>query len=250
MSQEERDSNCQAFEDLDHDSDQSYEPFIPEYCFPEIYRGSAFQGQMMLLSAATQYGCWCDISNDLRRHSHEPPVNELDQACKTLHHNYNCISKDHFGCDPRSLDTEKNEYVLPLVIFAPSVNIGEICSDANVNNPCGRDTCIVEAEFLRTTYAPVYNGDEKWLNMWEDNRYKHEMIGGDFNFYRDCSVDRPSVNNGGNGGGAGGNGEKNPRPTEFKPLPNECCGSLPSRNEFSPSFHVCCDGNVEDLGTC
>jgi len=204
-------------------------------------------------SMAIQYGCWCDISNDLKRHSHEPPVNELDAACKILHYNYNCITKDHFGCDPRTLDTDKNEYVLPLVIFAPSADIHQLCSDANKNNPCGRDTCIAEAAFLRTTYAPVYNNDEHWIQMWNDNRYKHEMIGGYFNFYRDCSVDRPIVSSNGNtgngSGGKGANSANNSRPIEFKPLPNECCGTVPSRTEFSPSFHVCCDGNIEGLGT-
>lgn len=258
MSSAERQAECEPFEAMD-----SEKSVFPDYC--KGFRGTAFQGQMMLLSAVTQYGygCWCDISNDLRRHSHEPPVNELDSACKTLHHNYNCISSDHFGCDPRTLDASQNEYSLPLAIFAPNADIGQICQNANQNNPCGRDTCLVEASFLKLTYAPIYKGEQYWINMWNDNTYRHEMIGGNFNFYRDCSVAAPTVppsfggNGGGNGGGiggggngGGGNGGNNLQPPGFTPLPNQCCGSYPNRKEFSPSFHNCCVGNVESLGSC
>ena len=33
----------------------------PPFCDPK-FKGTAFDGQMMLISAADSYGCWCDIA--------------------------------------------------------------------------------------------------------------------------------------------------------------------------------------------
>ena len=50
---------CAAFK-----QGRSYVPETPDFCpgAPKNYQGTAFDDQIMLISAADSYGCWCDIA--------------------------------------------------------------------------------------------------------------------------------------------------------------------------------------------
>jgi len=194
---------------------------------------------MLLTARGSQYGCWCDITNNLSRSSTEPPVNQLDAECKSLHHNYNCIQIDDPNCDGRTLG--ESDYAVSLSVLSSSVNIETQCALDN-SNTCGERTCIAEAYFLRQTYAPVFANDVNWINMWNDVTYQHSSIGGQF----DYSACRAAQSGGPNGGcGPNGCGARNVGLSS-----KQCCGDYPQRIEYSADRQMCCDGLIESIGTC
>jgi len=221
-------------------------------------RGSVFSGNMQLMSKAQNYGCWCDILNGLIKKSHGKAVNALDEACKQLHHNYNCINIEN-DCNPRTLDSSKSDYEVPILIFVPSFDIKSLCAAANENNGCGEDTCIAEGTFLRDTFAPLFRGDSEWTSMWNDENYQHVESGGLFDYELECEGldfrsfsyedsygdDAYDTSNTSSFVATNGNGH------EYSPQQQkECCGVYPNKQEYWTNLKMCCDGKIESPGYC
>ena len=215
----------------------------PEVCTGTT-RGTVFDGQMMIIAAASQYGCWCDIANSLRKRTNGEPVNDLDTACMDLHHGYNCITIDDGSCDPRTLDAALGEYSLPLSALSPLVDYFTACASANPGNTCGYNTCVVEANFLRITMTPVFTGDQDWIDMWNDNTLVHAPEG-TFDYEGTCGV---TTGNTGNGDGCGPNGCG---PGSIGAGPTKtCCGQYPYRQAYFTDRAQCCDDVISPLGNC
>jgi len=213
---------------------------LPKECIG-FERGDALDGQLMLFSKARNYGCWCDLEDAQRRKSRGQPVNALDQACMDLHHGYNCIQIDMPACNPRVLNAT-DDYVLPLTSVSPVLDPKDECQNYNPGNTCGFRTCQVEAQFLRVTYQPVFQGSQDWLDMWNDNSNVHQSDGGQFDFDAQCM---PT--------GSGGSPCNDPNGCGTPPLPQgnkQCCGQYPLRNSYYTGRAQCCSNVISPLGTC
>jgi len=195
-------------------------------------RGTVLDGQLALFTSAGNYGCWCDLENALRRKSKGQPVNALDQACMDLHHGYNCITVDDEFCNARDLDSTLGEYFLPLTAISPIKNFETECANANPGNTCGYRTCLVEAQFLITTYQPVFSGDQNWLDMWNDVSLVHQPEGA-FDFQGTCD-----------------NGTTPPPCGPLGCGDKQCCGNYPYRKAFYTNKMQCCNDKISPLGTC
>jgi len=199
---------------------------------PSPFKGTALDGQLVLFTNAGSYGCWCDLENAFRKKSKGQPVNALDQACMDLHHGYNCITIDDEFCNPRDLDATLGEYALPLTAISPIKDFQAECQQANQGNTCGYRTCLVEAQFLITTYQPVFSGDQSWLDMWNDVSNVHQPDG-TFDFQGTCfdgNMAPPC--------GPLGCGDK------------VCCGNYPYRKAYYNNKMQCCNDKISPLGTC
>jgi len=224
----------------------------PPWCDKNQPRGTALDDQLELLSAAGSYGCWCDLTNSLHLASNGSPVNALDEACKNLHHGYNCAAIDDPSCNGRTLDASKGEYVLPLKAVSPLVDPTVECANANPGNTCGYNTCVLEANFLRITYAPVFAGDQAWIDMWNDVSLVHSPDGG-FDFEGTCNAQGNGNGNGNsnNNNNNNSNGNSGTGPT---PIPGfdvkACCGPYPNRHVYFTSRAQCCNDVISPFGTC
>ena len=246
MTEEQRIQWCDekywTFKKLDNDGNEITVVERPKECDAYI-RGDALEAQLMLFSGARNYGCWCDLDNALRRKSRGQPVNALDQACLDLHHGYNCIQIDMPNCNPRILNAT-DDYVLPLTSISPILDPRDECQTYNSGNTCGFRTCQVEAHFLRTTYQPVFTGDQDWLDMWNDNGIVHTYDGGQFDFDAQCM---PS------GGSANGQPCSDPNGCGVVAPPQgdkQCCGQYPLRNSYYTGRAQCCNNVISPVGTC
>ena len=221
MSDAEVEIECNAFKVGD-----KYVKETPDFC-PGIptTRGTAFDGQMMLISSADSYGCWCDMANGLRTGGGRP-TNELDAACRDLHRSYNCITHDDPTCLPRTLDASLGEYNLPLSVTSPLTTPQAQCAIYNPPDSCGYRTCVVEAQFLRTTVSPVYAGDVEWLDMWNDNDLAHSPQGQFDN--AQCFTQNNVMNYG----------------------DKQCCGEYPHRFPYYTNKAQCCNEVNSPLGSC
>lgn len=243
------------------DEEKKYENFVQNG-----YRSGEYDAQLMLLGLAENYGCWCDLGDNLRRPSHGQPANALDHACMDLHHGYNCISIDYPECDPRILDSALNEYILPLSVLSPQVDVNTVCEQYNQGNICGELTCKVEGQFLSDTYSPVYQEDQDWWNMWHETSLLHLENGGRFDFEANCM--EPVVIGGASNGGSsvdqiGGaskgvsNGfapvsqlSSSSVKTPFGTGEKLCCGVYPLRNSYFTDRAQCCNDLISPIGTC
>ena len=191
--------------------------------------GAILDGIIGTLLTFDKYGCWCDFPGNMDIKSRSEPVNDLDSACKVLHNNYECISMDH-TCDPRSLT--EDDYAIPLSALSPfdTSDVFTSCSNANTNS-CGRDTCIAEINFFKTTLSPIYMGDADWNAMWADTTNMHSPDG-TFDYSTQCMASGP------------------PRTPTENTSSLACCGSYPFRTPFNTGRSVCCGENLEAIGSC
>jgi len=233
MSNKDIKKQCLAFKTYagKRDKKGTYVKETPDFCpgsQKRATKGTVLDGQMMLISAADNYGCWCDIENGLKVGA-GAPVNALDSACRDLHRNYDCMTLDDPTCLPRELDASIEEYNVPISALSPLKNPEDECADHNdpISNPCAYKTCLVEAHFLRTAVTPVYAGDLDWINMWNDNSKQHAPAGW-FN-----PVANQCLNN-------------NPPTAKDR----ECCGEHPSRFPYNTYRAQCCNGEISPLGSC
>jgi len=206
-------------------------------CSPDGYnsaeRGQVFDDTFGLTSVIAQYGCWCDISNQLRRRGGKGPVNKLDSACKALFHAYNCIERDDHTCFPRDLNA--TDYNIPVGIWFASTNIRQRCNQFNPPNSCAAKTCMVEGFFMQKTWQQDYE------NEWFDTSIQHRPDGS-FNYQQQCQGNTPTP--------------CNPAIQECGPNPDhgnghtECCGQLPERTEYNTGHRQCCSNQLVPVNTC
>ena len=218
----------------------------PNICLIGL-RGTFFTGQMVMFSSASNYGCWCDIGNDLRRGSNGDPVNELDTACRDLHHNYNCITIEDPTCNPRTLDAGAGEYQVPINALSPLSTVEDACAASNQIDSCAYNTCVSEAYFLRQTVTPIYAGDQTWTEMWSDEEFIHTPDG-QFDYADRCGVEPTGV-----AGGFSFDLQQNPcGPGGCSVNINrkQCCGDFPRKTAYNPIIAMCCSDVVSSIGTC
>jgi len=234
MTVQQKIEECNKFKDKNGD----YVKETPELCLG--LKGTAFDGQMLLLSAASRYGCWCDLENSLKRSSNGDPVNNLDNACRDLHHNYNCITIEDASCNPRTLDASAGEYNLPISALSPLMTVEGACASSNAVDSCAYNTCVAEAYFLRQTVAPVYAGNSDWINMWNDGTVQHAPDGS-FDYAGSCGVSSGGVSGSCPPEGCGGDPDFHDK---------QCCGAFPAKVAFFTHRAMCCSDVVSPLGTC
>jgi len=238
-------SQCESFKA----EDGEFIKGTPNICLIGL-RGTFFTGQM--ITAAANYGCWCDIENSLKRPSYGDPVNELDVACRDLHHNYNCITIEDNSCNPRTLDAGAGEYTLPISALSPFLAVENACAASNREGSCAYNTCVSEAYFLRQTVSPIYLGDQYWTKMWSDKEFIHSPDG-DFDYAGECGgvtgvpvefsgSKQHKVDMQRNPCGPGGCSVNINR--------KQCCGDFPKRIAYSPILMMCCSDVVSPLGSC
>lgn len=111
------------------------------------------------------YGCWCNFDPNVKRHGH--PVDKYDQACKTLHENYECIQMDakardlSNGCD--LVNTDYNSALGNGGLSGLTIDrLTSECHEAN-ENFCEARLCIVEGyfmqEFIKIAFQDFYFPD-------------------------------------------------------------------------------------------
>jgi len=226
---------CKKFQD----EAGNYVDGTPDVCLG--IRGTAFDGQMLLFSSATpKYGCWCDLENSLKRASNGDPVNDLDRACRDLHHNYNCITIEDPSCNPRTLDASVGEYNLPISALSSLTTAENACAANNLVDSCAYNTCVAEAYFLRETVRPVYAGNDDWISMWNDATNQHSPEG-TFDFADRCGVSSEGSDKQCPPEGCGG-------PSDYHA--KQCCGPFPNKVAFFTHRAMCCSDVVSPLGTC
>jgi len=93
-----------------------------------------------------EYGCWCYFDGDYMKGRGEP-VDDFDNLCRQLHHNYVCASMD--------AEAEKDLLCLPweadyqvFSFYSYSMDIEMECIDKNPNNECNQRACIIEMTFV------------------------------------------------------------------------------------------------------
>ena len=235
MTVEEKMAECEKF----RAENGEFVAGTPEICLG--LKGTAFDGQMLMLSAAVSYGCWCDLGNQLKRSSNGDPVNDLDSACRDLHHNYNCIKIEDPTCNPRTLNAAAGEYSLPISALSPLVTVEAQCAGYNIGDSCAYNTCVAEAYFLRQTVAPVYAGNLDWTIMWNNSTLQHSPEGS-FDYEGTCGVST--------GGVSGSCPPEGCNPPSSDIHEKQCCGAFPTKVAFFTHRAMCCNDVVSPLGTC
>lgn len=139
------------------------------------------------------YGCWCNFQTES---SWSPSsinglaikhkaVNQVDNLCKQLHNNYDCLNLQ--GCKSNSYGhISQMSYILDDQGLAAETysEISYACNHLTVNK-CQKDLCISESTFIA-------NLVQMYLTKIPINKdYRHAMFG--FNLKRECSVAKQST---------------------------------------------------------
>lgn len=113
-------------------------------------RGFAQRSAMVLtivdMLELLEYGCWCYFDGDYTKGRGEP-VDNFDDLCKQLHHNYDCAAMDaeseaDFDCLPWEADYQVFSF------YSYSMDIEMECTSKNRNNKCNQRSCIIEMTFV------------------------------------------------------------------------------------------------------
>lgn len=125
------------------------------------------------------YGCWCNFENF--RAGRREPVDFIDEQCKALHDNYECINRANVGtgCSAEQ-DVYNDNAITSFISLAAfqdargdSVKAAQYvdqfltrCENLNAGNNCLIDACKAESYFI---YKIVF----KIFEVTEDNSNRH-----------------------------------------------------------------------------
>jgi len=192
-------------------------------CGGKTVRGANLFRPNILLNQISKYGCWCDFDTKMTTHGGPSTVNFVDEQCRQLFMNYNCIRSSNASCNAR----ESENYKMPVSVNMINADIKSLCQAAN-SDECSAATCTADATFLK---AIMNFSDPTVFNMMSDPSFKHWEKGGDFDWYNNCPGDcywdgsclSPEL---------------------------DCCGELPNMEQFNALNGQCCDGAITPFGTC
>jgi len=176
------------------------------------------------------YGCWCNFENNgVRGIRKGLPVDNFDQACKTLHEGYECINMDtNFQCDLKNtvyksavgggstspMNLDRLQFECEKSNKAANEKDQQFAADGS-SLDCKIKLCKVEGWFIQTIFKIVYR------EMVFPNRPKYAMAFGNFGREEVCKL------------------PKNPGPTT-----RACCGDYPIRFPYRDTNRGCCQGKT------
>jgi hypothetical protein len=180
-----------------------------------------------LAASINGYACWCFFDGEHRGKAKGSPLDDFDNACRTLNWGYTCATHDNGEtCIPW-----ESVYNAPTI--SPndfSQDFGVLCGNLNPVDQCAEHTCIVESIFIRTINSLVNQQAQT-----PDEDYKHTNAG--FSHVDSC----PGFSVGGAlFQGCCGDYENSRKP--FNKGPNDerkCCNG----NTFLDAIFTCCGGS-------
>ena len=98
------------------------------------------------------YGCWCYM-DDFHGLGRGQPVDKVDEECRVLHNNYECLILETSTASPDSCDEnpwnvgynlEASTELLFSVIQRNEEKVINFCKEFNPNDICAQNVCIVE----------------------------------------------------------------------------------------------------------
>jgi hypothetical protein len=187
------------------------------------------------------YGCWC-FFDEKHGQGKGSPVNDIDGACKTAAHGYDCAILDAAAAgEPECIPWEIN------YVGGSGQGPANLVANCDANNngadqECARAACKVEGHFVTTFFNQFVSIGGSPI----DTEYQHANPLATFDHLTDCVV------------GEGVNDRnreccgQQPNRYPFKPftgLPNEkeCC----SETVFPTGSQQCCDDGIPRfIGSC
>jgi len=94
------------------------------------------------------YGCFCRFGSTWRK-SHGQPVNDIDEACRSLYHCYKCAGIDSLNDGGEVCDPSETEYTVPMVKDIDEHGTYAACSEINTMDPCQIRTCCCDINFAK-----------------------------------------------------------------------------------------------------
>jgi len=190
------------------------------------FKDSNYQTQQ--IEMLNNYGCWCYFYDN-----HGPgrgePQDEIDRACKALHHGYECMiidgQEEGESCgQPWDVSYER--------VIPTGKTFEEVMEECRTNNngKCEQRACMIETKFIQEI------SDLYWWREIEPKPELHHSNGFDPNV--SCIP-----------------------PQGLPPSPVNCCGDYPSRfayktlngdrgccngRTYMTLFNQCCEGEVKD----
>jgi hypothetical protein len=177
---------------------------------------------------ASGYGCWCFFGDQhLARNAKGAPADRMDELCKQLHNNYECLLQDFEQLGLGECYGWQEDHAINFLQTATTTDqqLVDGCTSQNSASVCKTNACIIEAAFVRDfgilmdggDFTPLSRGFHYRMNadgQLEENP-NHEF------FRQDNCYGVP--------------GRDNPAP--------RCCGSFPNRLVFNANIRGCCNEN-------
>merc|ERR1712012_944824 len=79
-------------------------------CGVKTVRGANLFRPNMILQQISKYGCWCDFETKMNTRGGPSAVNFVDEQCRQLYMNYNCIQSSNPSCNARATE----DYTIPV----------------------------------------------------------------------------------------------------------------------------------------
>lgn len=186
--------------------------FLPLFQFGDKRsKRKAFTRMMM------NYGCHCFPSNKSTVGGKGTPVDELDDACRTLYKCHKCVDIEHDS----ACQTDNGDYRYEI---DPSDNSVTCTNDINKheNAQCKIDLCECESKFVDNIYDIWVGEDSTWSynsDFWLDSKWvKNVEKGGQEIFDREgtCVITYQNIE------------------------ADQCCGEFPNIVPYSSSEKNCC----------
>lgn len=176
-----------------------------------------------------RYGCYCHRNSKRFAASqngyHGPPLDDLDSLCRDSFRAQKCL-EDEFNT--KFTTDEKRDRGYPWYLDSNTNKI--VCNNEEFPNWAEKEdeqlrlrNCLIEKEFVENVVSLLSNTDyvrkDEWSRM---NEVKYAKV---------CPVDVVQT------------GRSNE-------MSNECCGSGMTRRPFNSAVMVCCNNEIQELGTC
>lgn len=237
-----------------------------------IRTGPSLVDVLNVISATSEYGCWCSSKTTWNK-AHGEPLDEIDELCKGYVQNMRCVTMDMADAGVDDCNVMKTRYVTKGIDFFDLENltydtIVAGCKRVN-DDPCAQNVCIVDVAMIPVVYSLLKNNKEFMI----DPDFDHNT--GEFDKDGYCTVlshldgddrglfgDYNGAPEGGDGGDSLGSSPASNDLVEMGVATRtvECCGSQPLRKPYkvmggtrqccvntpydSTKFTCCADGSV------
>jgi len=106
-----------------------------------------------LLSQLNGYGCWCFFDGEHQGKAKGIPIDEFDNACRTLNWGYQCAIFDDLPAECVPWESNYNAPTIIPTVFGQ--DFGVECGALNPTDSCAEHTCIVESIFISTVNSLI-----------------------------------------------------------------------------------------------